>query len=175
MTLDQHIRTAYPNRTHTNPKTGHLTARIDDQTPADRCRGFCQITLTVAPDESFTLELRDPPLNEHVRQVLDNIQAIVEANPVTIVTLHFATTIMAGARAARVHASKVRFLAATIKTVTGRGQLYPDPNWKWMVPRTAKSLTQLAKVLTRAARTSGTKAKPATIRQPSPTHCSEVG
>jgi hypothetical protein len=43
-------------------------------------------------------------------------------------------------------------LARAIRRVIGRGQRYPDPNWKWICPRTANSLERFARLLARANR-----------------------
>lgn len=141
MTLVQAIRTAYPHSSRLDIPTGICTTGIDDRGPHDYFPGFCGITVAVRPDDTLTLTLSHPPLNDAVRTVVGNHGGRVISHPVPVIVLDLpATDDAAGA---------VRDLAAAIKGVTRRGQRYPERQWVWIAPRTAVSLSKFARHLTR--------------------------
>jgi hypothetical protein len=146
MTLGQTIRNTYPHESRLDPISGCGTCRLDDRGPHDYFDGFCEITVTIRPDEALTLTLRHPPLNDGVRTVVDDHNGRIHSLLVPTIVLNLPATDAA--------AVAVRDLAVAIKGVTRRGQRYPEKNWKWLAPRTAASLAQFARLLTRHHRPS---------------------
>jgi hypothetical protein len=144
VTLTETIRAAYPDHFRADTPPGGCTARIDDRGPDDYFWAFCEITVTVHPDETMTLTLSFPPLNDVVRTVVDDYSGRVTSQPTPAIVLDLP--------AADDAAAAVRDLAAAIKGVTRRGQRYPEKNWKWIAPRTANALKHFAGVLAAAAR-----------------------
>ncbi len=141
MMLVETIRAEYPDHFQADTPPGGCTARIDDRGPDDPFWAFCEMTVVVRPDETMTLTLNFPPLNDAVRTVVDDHGGRVMSQPLPAIVLDLPATDDA--------AAAVRDLSAAIKGVTRRGQFYPEKNWKWIVPRTAASLTRFARLLTR--------------------------
>ena len=141
MTLVETIRAEYPDHFQADTPPGGCTARIDDRRPIDYFWAFCEIVLEVRPDETMTLTLNFPPLNDEVRTVVDDHGGRVMSHPTPAIVLELP--------AADDAAAAVRDLAAAIKGVTRRGQRYPEKQWVWLAPRTAASLTRFARLLTR--------------------------
>lgn len=146
MMLVETIRAEYPDHFQADTPPGGCTARIDDRRPVDYFWAFCEMVLEVRPDETMTLTLNFPPLNDAVRTVVDNHRGRVMSHPIPAIVLDLP--------AADDAAAAVHDLAAAIKGVTRRGQRYPEKNWKWIAPRTADSLIRFARVLTRHYRAS---------------------
>lgn len=119
--------------------------RIDDRQERDVYPGFCEIHITVQDPEgsSALLELSPAPHNLEVCEVVERHGGRVTQGPLGV-TIRL--TLSHGA------AGCVRELARAIRRVTRRGQRYPDPNWKWICPRTADSLARFADALTHAGR-----------------------
>jgi hypothetical protein len=138
------LREAYPARLAPDPVTGGITCRVDDRGARDVFPGFCEITLDVRPNGAMTLSLRHPPINDQVRKVLAICRGQEQCRPDPVIELELPPT--------REAAAIVRALADAIKCVTGRGQRYTEPNWKWLAPRTAGSLRALARHLGRCGR-----------------------
>ena len=129
---------------HVSPATGGGATRIDDRGPHDVYPGFCEITVAVRPDDAVTLTLHHAPLNDRILAVVDNLGGRVTRHPTNVIELDLPAT----SNAAR----SVRELAAAVKSVTGRRESYLEPNWKWIVPRTANSLKELAQLLSKRSR-----------------------
>lgn len=137
--LYDHLLNAYavprPNRPSGPGRSQSL--KIDDQTSSDTYRGFCQIH-AVFPDPeaaTLTLELRNAPHGPEVRELVEKAGGQLKPGcPAATIAITI------GPR----DAPLVRRLAKAIRRVTGRGRRYPDPNWKWLVRRTAASLEGLA-------------------------------
>lgn len=144
MSLVEEVCTAYPHHFRADTPPGGCTTRIDDRGPDDPFWAFCEMTLVVRPDETMTLTLNFPPLNDAVRTVVDDHGGRVMSHPLPAIVLDLPATDDA--------APAVRDLAAAIKGVTRRGQRYAEKNWKWISPRTAESLAKFARLLTRHRR-----------------------
>lgn len=129
---------------------GGVCIRIDDQREGDVYPGFCQIYVATHASEgaSVLLELSAAPFNEDVRKVVECYGGRISQGP-----LGAAISLSIGPQSAHC----VQDLAKAIGRVIRRGQRYPDPNWKWMCPRTAKSLDQLAKHLVSVHRSTARK------------------
>jgi hypothetical protein len=130
------------SRLHFTATGEELYLRIDDRNQQDTYDGFCDVRAIVpnTEGESFTLELQQPPVTAEVR---DYVEAhggqIREAPAVTSITFHL--KVVSGAQV-------ISGLAKVIRRVTRRGQQYADQNWKWICPRTAKTLERFASTLT---------------------------
>lgn len=82
MTLVETIRDAYPHHFRNDTPPGGCTARIDDRGADDYFWAFCEMPLVVHPDETMTLTLNFPPLNDEVRTVVGNYQGRVMSHPI---------------------------------------------------------------------------------------------
>jgi hypothetical protein len=148
MSFAEMLLDAYsPSRGGTRSAPG-TSVRIDDRQERDVSPGFCQIHVTVLdPDGArVLLELSPVPHNAEVGEVVEEHGGQVTHGP-----LGATIRLPLGPKDVR----RVRDLARAIRRVTRRGQRYPDPNWKWICPRTADSLERFANVLSRAHRRPG--------------------
>jgi hypothetical protein len=116
--------------------------KVDDREDGDVAVDFCDIFVSV-PDMNkpeFELSLQNCPHNAEVQQLIaDNGGKITAGPAVGAISFCIQLNVKEG--------SFVNKLARAIKHVIGRGQSYEVPNWRWIAPRTAKSLTQLARRL----------------------------
>lgn len=130
---------AYPNQAR-NLSGGPIHIRVDDRDGDDIYSGFCDIHLKMSdPDaEEFQLILDNVPFDDEVKAVaaaLDGTWQTTRTGERLVLKFPVADS------------GEIVRLAKAIRQVVGRGKRYPDRNWKWIVPRTALSLDQLAKVL----------------------------
>lgn len=146
MTLIETVRAAYPHRSQFEPDSGIVVARIDDRELGDCFPAFCEVVAAVRPDGTCTLTLTHPPLNDGVRAVVEDYEGRVTCTPLPAIRVELPGS---GDAIGVVHD-----LAAAIKGVTRRGQRYPEKNWVWIAPRTARSLSKFASLLTRHYRLS---------------------
>jgi len=112
--------------------------KIDDRTEFDRSPVFCSMFVRVTGPTQLELSITNLPLDEHVRKSLTSLRAKIAemdyGNQVEIpITLK--------------SAKRLRRLATQVRRIVGRGRRYADPNWKWICPRTARSLNRLATFL----------------------------
>ena len=143
-TLSTVLQQAYGDRY--TPWVGDAgQVRIDDEDARDTCISFCRMSVWVHDDrDTSNLELENSPYNEGVVSFIADLGGRIDRTPrganITLTVRH-----AGGSRS-------VRELAKAIRRVTGRGQRYPDPNWKWIARRTADSLERFASFLTQANR-----------------------
>lgn len=142
ITILDRMVSAFPNDV-TYLSAAPLELRIDDRDSDDSCYSFCEVTLKVDDLESdqFQLVLHNVPWDEQVKE------AASELSP-SWATFRSGTRLIVTVSTAQV--SKLLRLAKAIRQVVGRGKSYPDRNWKWIAPRTAKSLEQLARAISKA-------------------------
>jgi hypothetical protein len=121
-----------------------LLIRIDDHTPDDVYRGFCNIHLMIPEPDAGTLKLilDNVPHDPEVEAIAKDLQGTWRTTPAGR-TLSVSLTVQ--------QVPEIRRLATAIRQVVARVKRYPDRNWKWIAPRTADSLERLAEVLLRAA------------------------
>lgn len=145
MNLATFLLAAYGTRVHRTSFGDGLSIRIDDQSQGDVHLGFCQIHLSAqrSDDTSVLLELSPAPHDAEVEEMVNR-----HGGHITHGSIGATIQLPLGPRDAR----RVRDLARAIRRVTRRGQRYPDPNWKWICPRTADSLERFAELLARARR-----------------------
>jgi hypothetical protein len=119
------------------------STRIDDRRESDGYPGFCEIHVSApAPDgSSVLLELSPAPHNAEVCELVERHGGQIRQGSLGA-TIQLSLTFR--------DARHVRDLARAIRRVTRRGQRYPDPNWKWICPRTADSLERFARLLAQA-------------------------
>jgi hypothetical protein len=148
-----------------NVASPRTSVRIDDRQESDVYPGFCEIHVSVQdPDgSSVLLELSPAPHNAEVCEVVER-----HGGQVTHAPLGVSVRLSVGPKDAR----RVRDLARAIRRVIGRGQRYPDPNWKWLCPRTANSLERFARLLARA---NHQPANQPANREPGPTRHGQSG
>lgn len=121
------------------------SVRIDDRQEMDVYPGFCEIHVTAqaADGSSVLLELSPAPYNPEVCEFVEELGGrVTQGSGGATIRLPLSHG----------EAGPIRDLARVIRRVTRRGQRYPDPNWKWICPRTAASLEKLAGVLSRIRR-----------------------
>ncbi|MCX7411265.1 MAG: hypothetical protein NTZ32_24575 [Planctomycetales bacterium] len=142
--LFKQLAEVYPKQAR-NLTSGPILIRIDDRDSDDTYPGFCDIHLKMsAPDaDQFTLILDNVPFDDDVKTVAEELDGSWQTTRTgERLTLNLSASQTAG----------LRRLAATIRKVVGRGKCYLDRNWKWIAPRTAKSLNRLAGIATQDRR-----------------------
>jgi hypothetical protein len=133
------LKQEYPGHCQTI-QSQQSVIRIDDRNADDYYQGFCNIRLVLAnpASDDFTLILENVPADEELRAVVVDMAGDLQTTR-SGRTLTLSLNIM--------QATEVKELAKAIGKVVGRGGRYSDRNWKWIAPRTARSLNRLAKLL----------------------------
>ena len=140
--LSNQLAEAYPKQAR-NLTSGPILIRIDDRDSDDSYPGFCDIHLKMsAPDAAqFTLTLDNVPSDDEVKAVASELEGTWQSTRTgERLTLNLSIS----------QKSDLRRLATAVRKVVGRGRRYLDSNWKWIAPRTAKSLEQLAREISKA-------------------------
>lgn len=139
--LRRRLAQAYPNQAR-NLTSGPILIRIDDRDSDDSYPGFCDIHLKMsAPDaDQFTLTLDNVPYDDDVKAVAEELEGTWQST-------HTGERLTLSLSASQT--ADLRRLATGIRKVVGRGKSYLDRNWKWIAPRTAKSLEQLAREISK--------------------------
>ena len=142
--LHSRLVQAYPNQINgLSARPIHI--RIDDRDSDDIYCGFCDIHLTMsdAHTDQTTLILDNVPCDDEVRSVAAEMNGSWQS---------FRTgerlTLNLDQSASKT--ASLRRLATTIRKVAGHGRRYLDSNWKWIAPRTCRTLEKLARVLAKA-------------------------
>lgn len=140
--LRDHLLDAYGGYADKRIKNRSLDRpiKIDDGSPRDVYPHHCSIFVRV-PDrtgETLTLTLQHCPHSP-------DLIALVNKHGGTATISEHGCDIRLNLNANQI--STVTSLAIAVSKVTKRGNRYPNPNWKWIGPRTAGSLRRLAKVL----------------------------
>jgi hypothetical protein len=131
--LDTFLRDAYRHR---NPyPQNHID--IDDRTAEDVACVFCNIYVTVTGEQAFRLTLQQMPFNEPLFTWIKQQGGTVVDRPDTGAT--FDLTIH--------DVEVIDELGARIKAIVAKGETYVRcfKYWKWLCPRTAKSMKLFAK------------------------------
>lgn len=139
ITLLDRMVEAFPNDV-TYLSAAPLELRIDDRDREDSCYSFCEVTLKVddLESEQFQLVLHNVPWDEQVKEAVTDLGPIWESfRSGTRLTLTVPMEQL----------SKLFILSRAIRQVVRRGKSYQDRNWKWVAPRTAKSLDDLARAM----------------------------
>ena len=118
--------------------------RIDDRNDGDVYPLFCGILVAVPapPDNEVLLVLDNAPHNSDVLELLQEHGGRYTTDRLGSVRIKLA--LRAGSRG---DSAFLRAFAKSIRKVVGRGQRYPDPQWKWICPRTAAALDLFADAL----------------------------
>jgi hypothetical protein len=137
--LSSHLLDAYvSSRGQKAHKTAQgLSLKIDDQGKGDTYGSFCQIhaVLPGTNADTFVLELHNAPYDDSVRELIEAQGGQFRVSPVgAIITITLC----------KKDAPFMRKLAKAVRRIIGRGHRYDEANWKWLCPRTATSLEQLA-------------------------------
>ena len=132
---------AFPNDV-TYLSTAPLELRIDDGDGEDNCYSFCELTLRVddLDSEQFQLVLHNIPWDEEVKS------AVIDLSPIWV-TFRSGTRLTVTVSMEQL--SKLLILAKAIRQVVRRGKSYLDRNWKWIAPRTAESLEELVRKISK--------------------------
>jgi hypothetical protein len=132
---------SYADRRVKNPASP-AALQVDDREPYDKFHHFCYIFVTV-PDptqDDFQLILSnapdDPTIQSLVLQQKDSTYAPLQYGRALIEIPLRAT--------AATTTTYLWKLARAFRHLIRPPQSYPDPNWCWVVPRTAGSLVRLA-------------------------------
>jgi hypothetical protein len=91
------------------------------------------------------MTLENIPTNDEVEEVANELKGEWREN-------RFGKTLVLALNLKQL--AKINILARAIRRVIGRGARYPDPNWKWMAPRTAESLKRFVRKMKEAKRSS---------------------
>jgi hypothetical protein len=137
--LSSHLLDAYVSSRGQRPlKTAQgLSLKIDDQNEGDTHQVFRQINAVFpGPNaDTFVLELHNAPYDDAVRELIE-----AHGGQIKVEATGSAITLPLNAK----NAPLIRKFAKAVRRIIGRGRRYPVPNWKWICPRTATSLEQLA-------------------------------
>ena len=139
--LFKQLAEVYPKQAR-NLTSGPILIRVDDRDSDDTYPGFCDIHLKMsAPDaDQFTLTLDNIPYDDDVKAVAEELEGTWQSTRTgERLTLNLSIS----------QKADLRKLATAIRKVVGRGKSYPDRNLKWIAPRTAKSLEQLAREISK--------------------------
>ena len=141
--LHEHLAEEYAGPYNPNVWAGWVRDRIrvDDKDDGDADCHFCKISIAVSEtiEEQFQLTLTNTPMTDDLRRLITGHGGKVHESRREInasITLTVEET------------DFIRELAGEYRRTVGRGTSYWNPNWKWICPRTAKSLDRLAKELT---------------------------
>ena len=132
---------AYPKQAR-NLTSVPILIRIDDRDADDTYPGFCDIHLNMsAPDaDQFTLILDNVPFDDDVKTVAEELEGTWQSTRTgDRLTLSLSAS----------QTADLRRLATAIRKVVGRGKSYLDRNWKWIAQRTAKSLEEFARAISK--------------------------
>jgi len=126
-------RTYQDSSVPTSAGAAGVPVKIDDATAADH--GHCRIYVTATGPATFELQLTNCPLTDRLQEFVESHDGTTAETPYgNDVTLSLSVT----------QVTVIRKLAEIIRKTVGRGQRYPDRNWKWICPRTADSLDRFA-------------------------------
>lgn len=117
--------------------------QIDDCSPSDHYRPFCDITLTLPEREnqSLQLELMHPPVDDAVLALVKKRRSQrVGDRYVERLTLDLKLTDVMFLRSL----AKAIRRVVSLRHISRTGQRYDIPNWAWMAGRTAHSLDRFA-------------------------------
>ena len=140
MNLLSFLQTAYGSGMSLQTGSEEVTKiEIDDKSENDRCEAFCRIKVVLpSGGDDFQLELLRPPWDARVEGLVEEVEGECESTPLgRLLTVDLSVT----------QVSVIRRLAKEIRQVVGRGRRYDERNWKWICPRTADSIDQLASVI----------------------------
>lgn len=118
--------------------------QIDDRNDRDAPCLFCYISATFPDPASATFQLKfdQAPYSREV-------QRLVEERGGTLTINDLRATIIFSLTDSRKDVAWLRKLARAFRRIVGhsREEDYRDDNWRWVAPRTAKALRNLAQVL----------------------------
>ena len=124
-----------------NTRHSGLTFKIDDESRGDVAGACCQIEAQFSDQTSdcFILELNRVPKDCDLEDLVEELAGTwsVNIHGTSDLKLNFTSR----------DYGTINRLALAIRRVVGRGKHYADSNWKWVAPRTAKSLNRFAQVL----------------------------
>ena len=126
----------FADKRHNDPALDR-PIKVDDRGPRDVYPGFCSISVSV-PDR----HAQDLVLKLYKVPTCPAAVVMVEGLGGTVQTTRFGTSITLSLKSSQGPA--ISRLAGAISGVVARGRQYGDANLKWICPRTAASLEQLA-------------------------------
>jgi hypothetical protein len=119
-----------------------VLVRIDDLGPKGAFPGYCDINVQFTPlDDNYTLILSHAPLNRE-------IETLVRSHCGTVVNTDDTKEIRLALTAT--DSSIILEIATAIRratAITPGQRRYPDPEWRWICPRAARSLEEFAYLL----------------------------
>ena len=118
--------------------TKNYSFKIDDQDTDDKHEHFCGIFARVIEGAKFELHLtNNAPLNSKIKRLVKAKGGQSQEGDYKSIEVNLTSK----------DYEFVSKLAVEIEGLVARGKKYDNPNWKWLCPRTAKSLRQFSKVL----------------------------
>lgn len=147
MTITDHKSSLHSRLAQAYPKQakgladGPIYIRIDDRDSDDIYYGFCDIHLKMSDlrDDKFTLILDNVPFDDEVKSIASELNG-------TWQTTRSGERLTLNVTSA--DRREITRLSKAIRQLVGRGKSYLDRNWRWIAPRTSKSLDRLVRVLT---------------------------
>lgn len=113
--------------------------KIDDQAPEDNKELFCGIFVRVVKGTTFELHLtNNAPLNSIVKKLIESKGGEVNESVQSSIKVELSCK----------DYEFILKLSNEIKGLVAPDKQYSNPNWKWLCPRTANSLTRFAEILT---------------------------
>jgi len=116
-----------------------MPIKLDDQSEHDITDAFCGVFVSVPTERLLQLRLtNNAPVTEEIRNLVESYGGSIYEN-------NRNSNIEIG-----IDPSNYLFidnLAKTIDNAISSGRKYHNPNWKWLCPRTAKTLSKLSKAI----------------------------
>jgi len=113
--------------------------KIDDQSSSDVQDQFCGIFVLVLNSDQIELSLsNNAPISTNIKKLLKTQKG-------SFWTIGYRSHIKV-----ELSVSDMKFIKQLSQEIAGLvspGKKYKNPNWKWLCPRTSKSLNRLAKAL----------------------------
>jgi hypothetical protein len=120
---------AYPTSRSSNP------IELDDQRASDRPDLCCGILAYLYGHDTLRLSLRNCPLDRELALLIQSSGGTISWSGTRAdVDVNLSANAWA----------LVRNIAEKVDQLVAPGRSYPDPNWKWVCPRTAYSLSLFA-------------------------------
>ncbi len=118
--------------------TKDYSFKIDDQDTDDKHEYFCGIFVKVIEGSKFELHLtNNAPFNSKIKSMVKAKGGKVQERDYKSIEVNLTSK----------DYDFVSKLAVEIQGLVARGKKYNNPNWKWLCPRTANSLSHFSGIL----------------------------
>jgi hypothetical protein len=118
--------------------TKDYSFKLDDQDSSDNHALFCGIFAKVIEGDVFELSLsNNAPINSKIKSIVKSKKGDIQEGQFSSIRITLTSK----------DYNFVSELANAIGELVAKGKKYSNPNWKWLCPRTAKSLKRFSEVL----------------------------